>query len=731
MAFVSVFSSLGDSGLLGVFNQLLEKTLIDGFVSASKASRMLAAHLETGSASRIINELYGDADIKQSTLMKLFCRLFADDLKPLQLDLLNKKLAALQESSNNQVALKLPTLGVEIDDLSTSGIDLLIRTSADLAISVQGFSSLPGSQLRDSSIVCIGLRGDLAGEVSAGMSHAAVKLKLGAGNRFQHAINYYLTGNQHNTLGQEAIRGLGLICVHHDLSVNSLMSMLSNTHNRVAAVEVTSDQEWRLSGEIRVAREFKTGSSTSLDAGFGVDYTLLEKGEHQYSMSLDPDDSRRLLVSIRRLTSNETTSGESFGAEFDLSGIAEKIYPRIQDHLGRADKMLGKLLDLLPLKHTRRQLLTTHISRAISHFPNNGELLATVGINPGMTLQQRISERLCDLIENTPSFWSDKTHTATTQVLAEVSARLAELGLTTKVNSKLSGALQNPLQKALSAIDREFRRQVKNKLLSRAEQGELLEALHVLNDVGERVKTVSEVNDSSVNDISKQIRRHVGRYQKFVAAFSKHLNSAEASRISIRASSEVKQLSSTEAEIRLSFNPDIPHASEYLHRLLLSDVEEVFRIACGKDPLAPVMEVDASLARYERFTQKKTTDIILFGFETGSRSIVDVDTRFVETPDGNLTIVGKMSYEEVSNNLFDRRKFNIVNLHQLSNAGQTGSATLSFSASKSGGGVDEEAIGEFVSDAVRLEMVDPHDIALLERVFQQARETEGGSHSQL
>ncbi len=83
------------------------------------------------------------------------------------------------------------------------------------------------------------------------------------------------------------------------------------------------------------------------------------------------------------------------------------------------------------------------------------------------------------------------------------------------------------------------------------------------------------------------------------------------------------------------------------------------------------------------------------------------------------------------NNLFDRRKFNIVNLHQLFNAAQTDSATLSLSASKSGGGIDEEAVGEFVSDAVRLEMVDPHDIALLERVFLQARETEGGSHSRL
>lgn len=113
MAFVSVFSSLGESGLLGVFNQLLEKTLIDGFVSTSKAARMLAAHLETGSASRIINELYGDADIKQSTLIKLFCRLFADDLEQLQLDLLNKKLAALQEGSNSAFCLIRRLSGLE------------------------------------------------------------------------------------------------------------------------------------------------------------------------------------------------------------------------------------------------------------------------------------------------------------------------------------------------------------------------------------------------------------------------------------------------------------------------------------------------------------------------------------------------------------------------------------------------------------------------------------------
>ncbi len=729
MAFVSVLGSLGESKLLEAFNQLVEKILIDGVVSAGKATQLLAAHLGKEHASRIVRDIYGDADVKQSTLLKLFCRLFTDDLKPQNLNLLNCKLADLKESNKNRVVLKLPSLGIEIDDLPTSRIDLLISTSADFAISVQGYSSLPGGDERSSNTVRVGLRGDLAGEVSAGMSHAAVMLKLGAGNRYQHAINYYLTGNLENPLAQEAMRGLGLISSHPDLSISSLITMLSNPGNRFAAVEVISSQEWRLAGEIKLAREFRVGSYTSLDAGVGIDYTQIERGEFHYSMSLDPDDSRRLLVSIRKLRSNETITGETFGAEFDLSGIADKIYPRIRDHLGRAEKMLVKLLDLLPMESSRRRLLATHIDNAISRFAHNGELLAVLGVDPGMTLQQRISSRLCDFIENTPSFWSDKTHAATKQVLEEVSARLAEMGLTTKVNNKLAEALQSPLQKAFSKIDKVFRQRVQQKLSVRAEKGELLKALHVLNDVGKRVKTVTEISDSTVNNISKQIRTHVGRYQKFVAGFCEHLNSAESRRISLRASSEVKQLSSAEAEIRLSFNPDTPRAGEYLHKLLLSDVEEVFRIARNKDPLDPVMEIDASLARYERFTQRKTTDIILFGFEIGSTSILDVDTRFVESRDGNLTIIGKMSYEEVSKSLFDKRQFNIVNLHQLSNAMETGSATLSFSASKSGDGVDEDAIREFISDVVRLEMADPYDLARLDGVFQQAGKIEEGSHS--
>jgi hypothetical protein len=729
MAFVSVLGSLGESRLLETFNQLLEKILIDGVVSASKATQLLAAHLGKEHASRIARDIYGDADVKRSTLFKLFCRLFADDLKPQNLNLLNTQLADLKQRNKNRVVLKLPSLGIEIDDLPTFRIDLLISTSADLAISVQGYSSLPGSGERNSNTVRVGLRGDLAGEISVGMSHAAVMLKLGSGNQFSHAINYYLTGSREDTLGEKAMHGLGLISCHPDLSISSLITMLSNPGNRFAAVEVISRQEWRLAGEIKLAREFRAGSYTSLDAGVGIDYTRIERGEFHYSMGLDPDDTRRLLVSIRKLRSNETITGETFGAEFDLRGIADKIYPRIQDHLGRADKMLVKLLDLLPLESSRRRLLATHIDSVISRFAHNGELLAVLGVDPGMTLQQRISSRLCDFIENTPSFWSDKTHAATKQVLEEVSSRLAEMGLTTRVNNKLSEALQSPLQKALSKIDKEFRQQVQQKLSNRAERDELLEALHLLNDVGRPLKAVTEISDSTINNISKQIRGHIGRYQKFVARFCEHLNSAESKRISLRASSEIKQLSSAEAEIRLSFNPDTPRAGEYLHKLLLSDVEEVFSIARHKAPLNPVMEIDASLARYERFTQRKTTDIILFGFEIGSSSILDIDTRFVESRDGNLTIIGKMSYEEVSKSLFDKRQFNIVNLHQLSNAMQTGSATLSFSASKSGDGVDEGAIRDFISDVVRLEMVDPHDLARLDSIFQQAGEVEDGCHS--
>lgn len=114
MALVSVLDSLGESRLLEVFKQLLEKILSDGFVSASKATRMLAAHQGTEHASRIIHELYGGADLKQSTLLKLFCRLFPDDLKPQQLALLNRKLAALKEDGENKVLLRFPSLGIEI-----------------------------------------------------------------------------------------------------------------------------------------------------------------------------------------------------------------------------------------------------------------------------------------------------------------------------------------------------------------------------------------------------------------------------------------------------------------------------------------------------------------------------------------------------------------------------------------------------------------------------------------
>ncbi|MEA3302642.1 MAG: hypothetical protein U9Q75_05110 [Pseudomonadota bacterium] len=729
MAFVSVLDSLGKSGLLDAFNQLLEKILIDGVVSAGKATQLLATHLGKGDASRIVRDIYADADVNQSTLLKLFCKLFADNLKLQNLDLLNTKLVDLKPTNKNHVVLKLPSLAVEIDTLSSSSIDLLISTSADLAINVQGYSSLPGNDARNPDTLCIGVLGDLAGGISLAMSHAAVMLKLGAGNHFSHTINYYLSGSHEETLGEKAMCGLGLISCHPDLSISSLISMLSNPVNRCTAVEVISSQEWRLSAEIKLAREFRAGSYTSLDAGIGINYTRIEHGEYHYAMSLDPDDSRRLLVSIRKLKSNETITGETFGAEIDLRGIADKIYPRIQDHLGRAGKMLVKLLDVLPLESSRRQLLAIHIDGAIERFAHSGELLAVLGIDPGMTPQQRICSRLCDFIENSPSFWSDKTHAATKQVLEEVSARLAELGLTTRVNNKLVEALQSPLQKALSKIDKEFRQRLQHKLSNRTERERLLEALHLLDDAGKPLKAITEINESSVNTISKQIRTHVGRYQKFIAGFCEHLSSVESRRISLRASSEVKQLSSAEAEIRLSFNPDTPRADEYLHKLLLSDVEEVFRVACHKDRLAAVMEVDASLARYEKFTHKRTTDIILFGFEIGSSSILDVDTRFVENRDGNLTIIGKMSYEEVSKSLFDRRQFNIVNLHQLSNAMQTGSATLSFSASQSGDGVDEDAIRMFIRDVVRLEMVDPHDLAMLDGVFQQAGEIEGGKHS--
>jgi len=701
MALIPVLSSLGQSPLLAQFlprfYELLTQLSVAHEVSALDARNMLARGLGDERASDLITELFGDADLNQATVFRIWSKLFDFELTAEDRSLLATEFGGLEEGTTRELTLPLFGVGSEIADPPSNKIDLLLAAGTTIELALKAGAVPPGGSAPDSSQIAVGLKGTIGGMASLGLAMPPVAVLAQNGADYSHTVEYFLRWGESRTFGQEAVRGLDLIRSNPRLRVRSLIHLLTNPGNRVEAIQVTSNQAWRFAGTLSLGRQAALGGGNGLDLGIEVGFNLIERGEYQYSLTAAPNG---LDVAIHRLDRAESTSHESVGVELDLRGLAQKLYPKIRDHLGSADKALQQLLEFLPDQDVLRTTLTRHIEKALADFTHKDLVMAAIGLDPTQSSDAAIAARLSALIERTPMLWQDKTAAVTEAIIDDVLGRIDPL--TPDTRAELKESLQNRLRSALVDLDKAIKEKVLD-IVNTSEFDSVRGALRALgDDISDRITSI----DGKVNAVTGKVRDHVGRYQAFIAKLSDYLDSAAARRILLKLRSEEKRIRSEEAVIRLRFNPDAPNADEYLRRLLLSDVEALFVEARKGDTDGPVIALNAaSLTRYAGLIKTRSFEAVLLGFEMGGKSILETETTIVEDAAGNLTVATKMNYQEVLKSVFDQRRFQIINAYQLANSRQTGSATLAFSVFREAAGLEIEDIKAFAWGCERLGMI--------------------------
>lgn len=711
MSFLPVFAALGESERLLIFNLLLDKLTAEAEIGRDDAAELLGFALQPARARTLLGELYGDRGLDSANVFKLWLKLFPKGVTQTQGRLLNKPLAQLQSADKSRLELPLAGLAGNLGDPPANSVDLLLRTEADLQLSIQGMATPPAAAEPEPDLVRLGFTGTFGGMTAAGFSVSPWELHATAGGDYRHSVGYYLRGSPEQTLGQAAMQGLALLGRHPALKVQSLLRLLSAPNRRFEAVELQSRQEWRFRSRVRLAKQLGLGEGAGLDTGIDLDMQLIEHGEFRLRMTAAGDE---LEVAIRRLERRETKRGSAFTAEFDLTGLGQRLYPRLRHNLGRAGQALGRLLELLPETAVVRTTLRGAVARALADFEYRNQLLAVIGPDPTVDPGERMVGRMLELIERSPDLWMDKT-TATAEAIVE--RLLDELGdLTPEVRAALKQALLLRVRGALGELDQRLRERVREALLGVSFE-ELDQALAAL---GERVGARLDRLDRRVNDVTRKLRRHVSRYQGFVARLGQRLEQAADYRVRLRAHAEQQRLRSEQAEIRLRFDPNAPEADDLFRRLLLSDVAGVFRAALEGERDGPVRAIGkAALSRYARLTRSSAYEAVLFGFEIGGQSILDVETQMVEDAAGNLTIVPRMRYSELINSLSDRRRFHFVNVYQLAGARRVGTASLAFSVYREAAGLETGQITAFVDSAAQLGMISAADRAALPEVLER------------
>ena len=693
MSFVPLLISLGSSRSLRALGNILEQLAPTSHLSEDQALALLRTEIGENRAQEVVSEIAGDG-LNYGNILELAALLFPGVLVPEHEAALSKRLAELEGSDIREIELSLASLAREMSASLLSGVDLLIDASTALILKISACETVPDAGQSDCRVLSLGFRGTFGGMAQTQLSSSPASIKVAGGVASSHGIRFLTRGDEQDTLGFAALRTLAHINRHAAWKAQSLLDLLVDEATRLDAIVIDSTQAWRVNGTFKLSSVFALGPADTLGVGIDLGLQVVERGEFQFTLTTAGDS---LEIAIRKLESSERVTSESFGAELDLTGLTRRIFPQIRGQLGDVEKALGRVLELLPDKQFVDDQLGSAIGAALQRFPFKAELISAIGLDPHVTIEQRLTTRIADLTQRAEPFWDGSSQATVDSILDDLIGRLRLRNA--EVEQSLRESLRTGLRGALTKVDKALKENVEEAI--RTGRRKLIGALNTLDEDDPISRRVS-----NLATLSQKVRTRVNRYQSFVARLGDRLEQSANRRIGLRASAETQRLRSTEADIRLRFDPCAPEADELLRRLLLSDVETVFREALRGDVAGPVTVVNrASLRHFEQIKQTAGYEAGILGFQLGGQSMLDASTEIVEDAAGNLTVVSRMGLSRRLKSFFDRRGFDLVNVFQLAAARQLGTATLTFSTFREDGGLEPKTIEAFIGSARALDLV--------------------------
>lgn len=708
MTFVPLMISLGGSRSLRVLGELVKRIAPDRGLSREEAIALFRTELGGPRAAELVREIGGDG-IAVGKILDVAAVFFPGVLEERHKAALSTRLVDFEGSDAPEIVLSLASLATELSAPLLSGVDLLMHTTPALALRVRTCESLRDEGRADCRLFSLGFRGAFGGMAQTRVVSSPMAVEVDGDMGYTHGIRFVARGDDGDTLGLAALRALAEINRHAAWKTQSLLDMLVTEGGRMEAIVIDSRQAWRVNGTFRLSALSPLAATDTLGVGIDLGLQVIEQGEFRFTLMTAGGG---LEVAIRKLDSSERVTSGSFGAELDLTGLTRRLFPRIRSQLGEAENALGRVLELLPDNQFVNAQLGSAVDAALERFPFRVELIAAMGIDPSMTLEQRLNKRITDLVQRASAFWEGSSFATVETILDDLTGRLNLR--TAEVEDALREFLRTPLRGALRKIDKALKENVEEVI--RSQHRKLIDALNALdeNDAVSR-----SVRDATT--LSQKVRKRAGRYQGFVAKFGDRLEQSANRRVALRASAETERLRASQVEIRLRFDPRAPEADELLRRLLLSDVETVFAEALRGDAAGPVTVVNrGSLRHFEQIKETAGYEVGIVGFELGGQSILDTTTEIVEDAAGNLAVVARMGLSQRLRSLFDRRGFDLVNVFQLVAAQQSGAATFSFSAFREDARFELDEFERLISSARALDLVTESAAERMPKVLAQA-----------
>ena len=561
-------------------------------------------------------------------------------------------------------------------NLGTTKVAYQLVAGIQAAMSINTFPELPPAILlrpSDTAHLSLVFEGRAMLTSGASVSNGFIKFGLNAGASKTGKLSYFFGQRSDSFVADALAENLSNLVPPFDLN-NLHEKLVSNSNLR--GLKLSTKSNLNFGGELgfAVGPGFKLTDSGSVTAqvDYSFKFSAKESGEFDYLITLDKADPSCLSVSIKRSDQSIKEDSKTLSVGIDMTGWAEKTYPKVRKHLTEADEFFDQLVDgYLPGQKEIQSKLRNALNDALVGSEYASAIKTALGFSQEHDIKNIIEEKILPKLESSSSIWASNVNEAASGAVSEM---LSRVDLEEELEKTLQSKFQEMLSKHLEEIQGGLVEKIKKFIGSKKENPKWEKAVITVNEIGSNVQKSIEGLDNRITEIIDPIREELNRIQRRLAMFAVPFEDASKAKVLLGFESYRREEVGKSLDIEFVIDPQHDDANDILQMLINGDIGSQLK----NDHSEAIKFTRGTFERYKQLVKKQGFNIVLFNIGFSGSTNVKIDSRIRVDAQGNIALVTSQELERLYNRENNTRRLRMVNSHEVGTSGLSKDMTVNF-----------------------------------------------------
>jgi hypothetical protein len=506
--------------------------------------------------------------------------------------------------------------------------------------------------------------------------------------------------NIRNTLSAVSAAG---ISIDSPLNVEHLGNLLHSQD--MHCMKISAQGSLMFDARLGLAKTFSMGEQIAVKAGMEVTSTLTEKGAFDYLFAADViNGEKAIAVQVKRVYAKENISANAFAVEVDPRNLFVKVQPLIEEHLGNARDALDEFKEFLPGSVDLNRELAMLIDKHLDKPELNKKVKVLAGIDSGSSPEEVLRDRIIGIIETSADGWSEQVSAAVPGI---VNYLVAGLGRLSVVMPDIQTELENIVLETLELKQELLKKKITQTVTTSKVYKRIAEKLEkagvaITQDVSSKQKKIEAITSAAI-ELLNRLQKRINRMQDA-------LQTATEKTVALRIASERREKKEESLDMLFYLYPerDPAAAQEALNAIVLGKMNNVIaQIAkLSSSPGPAVTGMNGGYRIYESLTDTSSSELILWSFNLGTKSIIDADVGLSVNLDGTIVAQSEAEYTRIQTSNKEKRILSFIESTEMIFAEHKRTINIGLTVSHEDEELKVDEVSEFFNGLVRRKLLD-------------------------